>query len=741
MGSSSFFTRNPTPTETQDVESLLADAQAVAAQIIATAGQIDAKLQGASDKAAASANSAQAASNSAMAAAGSQKLADGSAQAAALSASTALDSAHKAADSAQGIANSVTGAQQSAQAASNSAGAAAGSEANALSYQGTALTAAQNSSTSQQAALQSEKNAKASETNAKGSETNSATSEGNAKGSADRAAASEGNAKTSETNAGKSASAAAQSASDANGFRGAASGFADAASTSAAHASTSEGNAKTSESNALKSAQDAASAQQQVATALAQVPATQYADLTASGVALPFVRTNLERHRDGVLSIMNWIDPAKRTDIQNRVFAGTLQNELQSALNSGENLGFNKGTYPIAGTLTQTASHQKIIGMADRRDVRILVDSARFNMQSSSILTLQHYGTLEDITIECEQPQGGDPNVVGGGFTLAPPGQAGTALQIKQYPWAIDVSNATNVSMSRVQLRRTYNGILGNGNCGDLELKDIEDGSVWCGLYIDGALNFVNVDNWKSWVYLAEDLGQYRGLERYMYDYIGYILLNRIDALSATSINMWKKRVSIDMSQTELASTIDTLKMDGGGAHVSIAGGRVNIGSFNGLSDLYSGPLLHVSNSGRVAIGQIHAKVAAAATNPPNPLILMDGAGSLSIAGGCITGNGPQSEVMLTSASGGVLQLENIMFDGPGSDSKPTGEVYQTGGRLFMHGCHFGDSAAGTYCVYLNTNDHHNIAGNFMGGRKMRRPTTPYGYFAGNTGLAAEEGF
>jgi hypothetical protein len=62
-----------------------------------------------------------------------------------------------------------------------------------------------------------------------------------------------------------------------------------------------------------------------------------------------------------------------------------------------------------------------------------------------------------------------------------------------------------------------------------------------------------------------------------------------------------------------------------------------------------------------------------------------------------------------------------------------------------MHGC-FGvdagitDINAAGYFVYTSTNDHHNVGGNFFGGRKLRRPSAPMGAFYANTGLV-EEGF
>ncbi|TXM68173.1 hypothetical protein [Methylobacterium sp. WL120] len=438
------------------------------------------------------------------------------------------------------------------------------------------------------------------------------------------------------------------------------------------------------------------------------------------------------------MSLINFLDTIPSADaaaIRAGTYAGDIAPVIQARLNTGGDYGFEPGVYPIKSPIRYVAFGQRVVGLDDRgtvifevkRDFSDVVNGAAVNY----VIKMLHSGHLNDITIRCVQPSGtyipaGQPVPAGwqGGLTVG-----SGADQIRQYPWLIDLTETTRGRIDNITMEKGWFGINATGNAGGCNLGRIEDGCLSTGIIVNNPLDFFTIDEWESWVYNYAGTG----LEQFSYANPGDVQFLTADGLDVASIHLWHKGLVI-ANGSQLASTFGTIKLDGGDSHMRIEAGRTVIAALNALSDSVRTPVVKV-NGGSTVVGALQLKDADLLTNATRPIVEQNG-GDLFLNGGAISGSSSQQpEVVL---NGGNLFMSNIRFDTSGPSWKPNGVVRQIGGRLHLHNSSFQDSAGGGYAVYLSTNEHHNVSGNFFGGRTLRRPGAPIGNYQGNTGLAED---
>lgn len=427
-------------------------------------------------------------------------------------------------------------------------------------------------------------------------------------------------------------------------------------------------------------------------------------------------------------NLLEFIPATLHDQIKAGTYTGDLSSNLQAALNTGADVYVPPGRYPLKNGVSQSVESQRVFGATHGKSI-FDVSPAGFNWSTPHIFRMNHYGELRDITFDCYQP-------------LSKPSDAGTVVDsgINQYPWLIHIGAASRVRIDNVQMAKGWNGIFANAvdgaNPGGSNLSRIEDGCLNCGMWLNGALDFFTIESWESWVY------GFAGspLMNWSYGKPGYVHLQRVDGLAVTSMNMWKKKLLTQLGDTELVGTISNLKLDGGDAHLQHVDGDLAIGTINCLTDSDRDAAVNVFG-GRLTIGVANLKQAGALpANAAIPgLLEVWNEARVQVGSGTFisTVEGPEVRV-----HGGSLQMSNVYFDGR-ARNKPEGQIIVDAGRLFLTNSHFQDALPGTsgYAVKLNNQEHHQVNHNFMGGRRIKRPNTPFGSWFGNSAVAGEDVF
>ncbi|KRB22669.1 hypothetical protein [Mesorhizobium sp. Root172] len=194
-------------------------------------------------------------------------------------------------------------------------------------------------------------------------------------------------------------------------------------------------------------------------------------------------------------------------------------------------------------TLDATGLNPKKLTGADRRSSLVYMNSG-FNLAATAALNLTgtpsndtELHTLRNFTVIC-QDQPDDPNIA----------------NYVHYPPVISCVDQSNVNFSKLHIREAYIGIDMTGNCGGMDMSDIELSAYFKGIKVDGSTNSVKIDKLMWWPYgfpqTANKRAVYataRGLEMF-----------RCDDFHLSNSLMFGSTQALYMSSSGLGSTFGT---------------------------------------------------------------------------------------------------------------------------------------------------------------------------------------
>ncbi|RYY12071.1 MAG: collagen-like protein, partial [Alphaproteobacteria bacterium] len=193
-----------------------------------------------------------------------------------------------------------------------------------------------------------------------------------------------------------------------------------------------------------------------------------------------------DRGPHNIPSVYDWFPTASRVAYESGQFSEDVTLYLQAALDSGRNLFWPTARYRITKGLVQKVQGQMLYGQGavptetgarwpDNTGTTgsTFVVSKDFDV-GGPVVKMFHYGGIFDFTFEFEQP------------STAPANDGPLRRHhLYRYPEAINVSDALNVQVDRIEFRRAWDGLKAVGNCGGLRVGWLRDGSFNRGLWIE----------------------------------------------------------------------------------------------------------------------------------------------------------------------------------------------------------------------------------------------------------------
>lgn len=427
-----------------------------------------------------------------------------------------------------------------------------------------------------------------------------------------------------------------------------------------------------------------------------QLPAV--ADPSSGGDISPFSVTppggfpyGLAEKAADAVDAMAYMPENLRPQLRLRQTPTDVSSHLNAALAKGKDVLLPPGDFYVADMITIPA--KVCLRGAGTTNTRIRVGS-NFNMAAPAVISFasSDASCLKDVEIFFNQ------NVNGGRAGLI------------QYPWALDIRNATRLRLDNVRISAAWNGINGEGNAGGMSAGLLEIGAFNVGIRIEGFLDFAHFDTIHCWPF-----GASTGNARIIYGdgETTCSSIGRAEGLDIKALGTFLAKLDFPpyAQPSVVARQIGWIQLDGDGARIVYTGGELDVAmvSSTKLSSNLN-PSIDMGG-GILRIGQ--ARILGSA--PISEIRQTDG--RLSILGGVITNYSPNGQA--ASVSGGEFHLASTLLgigDYGGSRTLPYISVTGTGKAKLTGNFALPRPAANTGTLVSIAND---IRGHFVSGNEF----------------------
>lgn len=310
------------------------------------------------------------------------------------------------------------------------------------------------------------------------------------------------------------------------------------------------------------------------------------------------------------------------------------------------------------------------------------------------------------------------------GFQFAQADQAVRA-NVTAYPPAIDGSDIPRFVIDRIRIEGAYDGIKATGNAGGCYIGFIEVGSLRRGLDVDGALDFIHGGHWHFWPF---GMSSKTNLLTVYYDGVGEAAsVGLADGFEVDSISTFRQKINVTASaSSSIPLQIGRLQLDGDGARLIVAGGRV-LASLSYSTKTSASSAATVDVSGGICILSSHV----CSSNSAGYELRASG-GTLIANGGEISSINPAATMARVDA--GTLTLDGVRIK-PSASAYSQPHVIQAAGALKVKNCNWAAAGAGTGIAvfYVSDGAANECHGNDFGGWQYGPPASmTLGKYNGN---------
>jgi len=436
----------------------------------------------------------------------------------------------------------------------------------------------------------------------------------------------------------------------------------------------------------------------------------------SNATTLPMPRLAKNIPRDQPLSPFWWIDPVREYGIRNRTDTADCFAALQSGLDAGEDIDLGPGKFCITDGLVMKRQAQVFKGRhhftypGSRFGASLDVDSRTYNVAGGkSPISPTYECSVSDFAIDFYQP------------TIT------NVSQLVQYPWAIDLRNASRAKVSRIRINRAWDGINGVVRTGQdvggaNTITDMEIGAFRYPFYFDAAGgDFLEIGRIRCWVFGMSDRADlinayYGGTNIGATNPTG--VFGQQDGLAVETLTMWKTKLVYNNLGSILHGVIANLNMDGGGSSLDVRGGNLSVANAVSLSDSPTGSVIVSGSTARCQIANLRLD---AVGDFGIRALLEQSAGRLQIGNLQTTTTGSTRHVLQT---GGDLQICQWQPQGVQNVARSRAMLEKSGGRLSLGDFRPEDIGTGSGNVIISTIDDFDTIQGHLVGWGIALPTT-----------------
>jgi hypothetical protein len=367
---------------------------------------------------------------------------------------------------------------------------------------------------------------------------------------------------------------------------------------------------------------------------------------------------------------------------------------LLAAIATGHSVALPKGRYKVTDLLALSTG-QDMFGEGRTDSVFVIEDD--FNMSALGV-----------VRVASSEPGGGLRNL---GFEFDQDNDNTVRASVIAYPPAIYAVAVPRFEVREVRISGAYKGIVATGNSGGAFLRDIECGAIHTGLHIDGALSFMHIEAWHSWIF-GWTGAAYEGI--WSDGETVAVRLGRVDGIDAGSIAAFRSKVVIDGATFGL---ISRLELDDKYARLEMSNGNLMVGSMYSTSSAADDYAVTLTG-GYLAVGSFYSTCIniAAATSQ----FKVTG-GSAVFSGGIARSFQPDQRVF--EVTGGDLTVSGVAFPATNT-TRTVPMIEQSGGRITVVGCSAPTGGGTGDFIKIATDGGHIVSGNNANGWTVDLPAT-----------------
>jgi hypothetical protein len=262
---------------------------------------------------------------------------------------------------------------------------------------------------------------------------------------------------------------------------------------------------------------------------------------------------------------------------------------------------------------------------------------------------------------------------------------------VNQYPWALDFTSKTRVTISHFRCSGAWNGVNATGNTGGAKIDTMEIGALNEGLNVDGSLDFWHATTLHFWPFGFTLLPNVLNDIYYDATTIG-ARIGKCDGLDIKTLSTFRTRVIVEAGVgTGAFGGIGLLQLDGSYSVLEFGAGHVSIASLYSTSG-HDNDRAILCTGGELNIGA-HDITPFVNSVTTTPHVECNG-GTLSMGAGVERAsmvNAPNYQ-----CTSGKMSLLPTEFLGGVNTARTIGFISQTGGRLTLVKPRFIDAGTGT---------------------------------------------
>lgn len=365
---------------------------------------------------------------------------------------------------------------------------------------------------------------------------------------------------------------------------------------------------------------------------------------------------------------------------------------FNAALAIAHRVNFPAGRAYITDML-QVKRNRQLIGIGVSLSVFSI--KADFNLSAPGIVrmgTSENTGLIDKIGFEFYQPDSTDRD------------------DMICYPYAVCHRGIPRVRIGHIRISRGWNGIDASLNAGGATYDWIECGTLNKGLYIDGALDTMNIGRFRVWPF---GMSAYAGAGVVYRDgQTKAAVIGKCDGLEG-EIHAFSAAVDFIGSEASAGRHLHALHLDGDGSWLRVLAGVLDISYLyctkSGASGLPHSILLDGSGTPDVRIANLDLR----SSQQTQSIVVNTGA--LTINGGQIDHRDTDVEAALVQ--GGSLTIRNTKLVALGARTK----AYVAGTEaLTVQNCNApANGGSGVLVQLMADHPDHMITGNKLGGRTI----------------------
>lgn len=329
-----------------------------------------------------------------------------------------------------------------------------------------------------------------------------------------------------------------------------------------------------------------------------------------------------------------------------------------------------------------------------------------FNMSASSIIKLtgNDISQIHDaFTVQCAQSD------------------VSTRAECNQYPWALDFSGITRVSIDGFRCTGAWNGVDSTGNTGGAKIGTLEVGALNVGLELDGALDFWHADTLHFWPFGIVTLTNL--LNDVYYDTQTVAAnIGSCDGLDIKTLSAFRTKVNVfnGVYSRGPFGIISALQLDGNNASLYFEDGHLSVGTYYSTS-AYDGDIGVNCTGGKLVLSS-HDITPFINAVSSTPFIECDG-GDLVI--GCGSARASSENSSVYKCTSGNMTLANTVISSANVANRTTGFVSQDGGTLKLSGITLPDKGSSIgVAIEINAGENSSVEMNNMKGWDYTLPGT-----------------